>query len=54
MEERAKVKKWKKYTNSLKQPRGKNVCVSVYLNHELFTHEDTTNALLLLFYVTLP
>ena len=44
MEERAKVKKWKKYTNSLNQPRGKNVCASVYLNHELSTHENTTNA----------
>ena len=38
----------------MKQPQGKTVCASVYLNHELFTHEDTTNALLLLFYVTLP
>ena len=44
MEERAKVKKnGKKYRNSLKQPREKNICASVNLNHELFSHEDTTN-----------
>ena len=68
MEERAKVKKNVDHTtnalllllyvtldrNSFKQPRGKNVCASVYLNHELSTHKDTANALLFLFHDTLP